>query len=114
MEALAAFEQEDSPGLVEDLVGSFRESAGPLAQAVRTFGDTGIMDEDTRRRLQRFADRCGDLGLGRLATDLRAFTLLTPDEQLARYREVAAGTLATIDAALAALAEFAPAAPAAR
>jgi len=107
--ALAKFEEADSPGLVEDLVGSFTESAGPLAQAVRTFGDTGIVDEDCRRRLLRFATRCHDLGLGRLAAALEGFVKLGPDEQLARHREVAAATVAEFEAALAALAEFGPA-----
>jgi sigma-B regulation protein RsbU (phosphoserine phosphatase) len=105
LQTLTAFEAADSPGLVQDLVESFVECSDVLRHDLYGFGASGLLGGEALERVQRFATRCADLGLGRLRAILRRITTLQPDEQLRDYVELANAATAELDVSLSALGE---------
>ncbi len=111
---LTAFEQADSPGLVEDMMTSLAESSDVLRQDLYGFGASGLLGGEVLERFKRFASRCEDLGLGRLAALLRRITTLRPEDQLELHVELANAAGSELDLALSALAEAQESQPATR
>ena len=105
LQALSEFEAAESPDLVHDLVDSFVESSDVLRQDLYGFGASGLLGGEGLERVQRFATRCTDLGLGRLAGVLHRIATLKPEEQLSDYVELANAAAAELDVALSALGE---------
>lgn len=103
LQTLSDFEAAESPDLVHDLVESFVESSDVLRQDLYGFGASGLLGGEGLERVQRFATRCTDLGLGRLAGVLKRVATLKPEEQLAEYVELANAAAAELDVALSAL-----------
>jgi CheY-like chemotaxis protein len=114
LETLIAFEASESPDLVRDLVENFVESSGVLRRDLYGFGASGLLGGDGLGRVQRFAARCAELGLGRLAAILRRIAMLKPEDQLDDYVELASGAAAELDVALSALGEASKGQPAGR
>jgi len=106
LETLIAFEAADSPGLVHDLFESFIESSDVLRKDLYGFGASGLLGGDGLERMQSFATRCADLGLGRLGAVLRRIALLKPEDQLNEHVELANTAAAELDVALSALGEL--------
>ena len=105
LSVLKAFDQADSPGLVDDMLSSFLECSDVLRQDLYGFGASGLLGGEVLERLKRFSSRCTDLGLGRLGGVLLRITQLQPDEQLAEHVELASAATSELDLALAALGE---------
>lgn len=103
--ALAAFEKEDSPGLVEDLCTGFAESSDALRKDLYGYGAAGLLGGEALARIRRFAARADDLGLGRLSHALTAIAAVTPERQLDKHVTMANAATAELDLALSALAE---------
>jgi hypothetical protein len=103
--ALTAFEEADSPSLVEDMVASFTECADVLRQDLYGFGASGLLGGEVLERLKRFAARCTDLGLGRLGAVLVRIVELKPDDQIGQHVELGNAAASELDLALAALRE---------
>ncbi len=103
--ALAAFEKEDSPGLVDDLCTGFAESSDALRKDLYGYGAAGLLGGDALVRIRRFAARADDLGLGRLAAALSAIAAVTAERQLEEHVGLANAATSELDVALAALAE---------
>ncbi len=104
---LTAFEQADSPGLLEDMISSLAESSDPLRQDLYGFGASGLLGGEALERTTLFAARCEDLGLGRLSALLRRITTLKPEEQLELHVDLADATSSELDRALSALSALA-------
>jgi CheY-like chemotaxis protein len=102
---LSAFEADDSPGLVQDMVASFAECSDGLRKDLYGFGASGLLGGEGMQRVRRCATRCADLGLGRLAAVLRRIAALRAEDQLDAYVELAHSAAAELDVALAALRE---------
>jgi CheY-like chemotaxis protein len=98
--ALLAFEDRDSPGLFEDLADGFTEVSRLLRNDLTTFGASGLISDEMRKRCQRFRDRCMDLGAGRMVLQVDRLLSLSPKDQLTEHAAIGAEGLTTLDAAL--------------
>jgi phosphoserine phosphatase RsbU/P len=105
LDALAAFEKADCPGLLGDMIGSFTECAEVLRQDLYGYGASGLLGGDVLERLRRCCGRCDDLGLGRLGAVLTRIATAKPREAMKRHVELGEGATAELDQALAALGE---------
>jgi CheY-like chemotaxis protein len=105
VDALLAFEERDSPGLLEDLAEGFLEVSRLLRNDLANFGGSGLISDDMRRRCQRFRSRCLDLGAGRMVLELDRIASLTPRDQLTEHVAIGAEVTAMLDLTVSALQE---------
>ncbi len=101
--ALRAFEDADSPGLYDDLCDGLRDAAPAVRADLEVFARAGLFSDESNARLQRFRNRCADIGAGRMTSLLDRLAALDPAELLARHETLAGELLAALDETVAAV-----------
>ncbi|HTE06217.1 MAG TPA: response regulator [Planctomycetota bacterium] len=98
IDGLLAFEEHESPGLLEDLVQGLVETSRLLRADLVAFGASSAVSDELRLHCGRFRGRCMDFGAGAMIRQLDRVTSLSPEDQLKHCAEISREAQAALDA----------------